>query len=83
MKICPFFSPLTSSWEEAEDCFSKALARVQEVGEEMLPERWEPLLNNLGHVCRKLGKLEEALEYHKQAEILSPQTASTYSAIGE
>ena len=70
------------NWDEAERCFIKALQRVQEVREDILPERWEPLLNNLGHVCRKLGKLEDALEYHKQAEILCPQTASTYSAIG-
>ncbi|XP_035828816.1 cell division cycle protein 16 homolog isoform X3 [Aplysia californica] len=69
-------------WEEAERCFCRALERVQSVREEMLPERWEPLLNNLGHVCRKLGKYQEALEYHTQADILCPQTASTYSAIG-
>ncbi|XP_059163066.1 cell division cycle protein 16 homolog isoform X2 [Physella acuta] len=69
-------------FEEAESHFLKALERVRDVCDEMLPERWEPLLNNLGHVSRKLKKYEEALEYHKQAEILCPQTASTYSAIG-
>ncbi|CAL1530230.1 unnamed protein product [Lymnaea stagnalis] len=71
-----------TNYEEAESHFLKALDRVREVSREMLPERWESLLNNLGHVSRKLGKYEEALEYHKQAEILCPQTASTYSAIG-
>lgn len=47
-----------------------------------LPEKWEPLLNNIGHVLRKLKRFEEALEFHKQAMVLSPQNASTYSAIG-
>uniref|UniRef100_A0AAR2IYI4 Cell division cycle 16 homolog (S. cerevisiae) n=1 Tax=Pygocentrus nattereri TaxID=42514 RepID=A0AAR2IYI4_PYGNA len=45
-------------------------------------DKWEPLLNNLGHVCRKLKKYEQALEYHRQALVLVPQHASTYSAIG-
>uniref|UniRef100_A0A8D2CL96 Cell division cycle 16 n=1 Tax=Sciurus vulgaris TaxID=55149 RepID=A0A8D2CL96_SCIVU len=45
-------------------------------------DKWEPLLNNLGHVCRKLKKYAEALDYHRQALVLIPQNASTYSAIG-
>ncbi|XP_015795039.1 cell division cycle protein 16 homolog [Tetranychus urticae] len=47
-----------------------------------LPEKWEPLINNIGHVLRKLKKYEESLEYHKQALVLSPLNPSTYSAIG-
>lgn len=46
-----------------------------------LPEKWESLLNNLGHVCRKLKKYEDALEYHKQALLLLPQNYSSYTAI--
>lgn len=38
-------------------------------------------MNNLGHTCRKLKKYDEALEFHHQALLLSPQSASTYSAI--
>lgn len=44
--------------------------------------RWEPLINNLGHCCRKNKKHDEALKYHKQALGLRPQNASTYTAIG-
>ncbi|ELU11735.1 hypothetical protein CAPTEDRAFT_112734 [Capitella teleta] len=45
-------------------------------------EKWEPLLSNLGHVCRKLKKYEEALDFHRQALVLSPQNPSTFSAMG-
>ncbi|KAF5273070.1 hypothetical protein FQR65_LT04812 [Abscondita terminalis] len=81
----------------AEKNFQAALARVKPIKDSIVPERWEPLLNNLGHTCRKLEKYEEALEYHHQvsryscinnfsnfikALVLSPQSAGTYSAIG-
>lgn len=49
---------------------------------EAIPVRWEPLLNNLGHCCRKNHKYEEALSFHQQALVLKPQSASTYTAIG-
>lgn len=44
--------------------------------------RWEPLLNNLGHCCRKNKRYDDALLFHQQALVLKPQTASTYTAIG-
>ena len=47
-----------------------------------LPEKWEPLLNNLGHTLRKMKKYEEALDYHRQAMTLSPQNSTTFAAIG-
>ncbi|KAK7090544.1 cell division cycle protein 16 homolog isoform X2 [Littorina saxatilis] len=68
-------------WVEAERYFKEALSRIQSVGYQHMPEKWEALLNNLGHVSRKLKKYEEALEYHRQAELLCPQNPSTYSAI--
>lgn len=34
----------------------------------ILPSKWEALLNNLGHTCRKMKKYEEALNYHQQVE---------------
>ncbi|XP_076454302.1 cell division cycle protein 16 homolog isoform X2 [Babylonia areolata] len=68
-------------WVEAERLFKEALGRIQDVSHQHLPDKWEPLLNNLGHVARKLKKYEEALEYHRQAELLCPQNPSTYSAI--
>ncbi|KAL3846820.1 hypothetical protein ACJMK2_017774 [Sinanodonta woodiana] len=69
-------------WVQAEHHFKDALAKIQAFNKEVLVEKWEPLLNNLGHTCRKLKKYEEALEYHQQSLVLEPQNPSTYSAIG-
>lgn len=66
----------------AEKYFKEALQKAQGNSGEALAETWETLLNNLGHVCRKLERYQEALRYHKQALILVPNKASTYSAIG-
>lgn len=46
------------------------------------PDKWEPLLNNMGHVCRKLGRCEQAIAYHSQALRMCPSSASSYDAIG-
>lgn len=51
-------------------------------GEHGLADRWEPLLNNLGHCCRKNRKFEEALQFHRRALALQPLSAGTYTAIG-
>ncbi|XP_064615248.1 cell division cycle protein 16 homolog [Liolophura sinensis] len=69
-------------WSIAEGYFKEALKKIQCVSHEITAEKWEPLLNNLGHTYRKLKKYEESLEYHKHALVLSPQNPSTYSAIG-
>ncbi|XP_064348983.1 cell division cycle protein 16 homolog isoform X3 [Camelus dromedarius] len=69
-------------WKTAEKWFLDALEKIKAIGNEVTVDKWEPLLNNLGHVCRKLKKYTEALDYHRQALVLIPQNASTYSAIG-
>uniref|UniRef100_A0A3Q2ZRG2 Cell division cycle 16 homolog (S. cerevisiae) n=1 Tax=Kryptolebias marmoratus TaxID=37003 RepID=A0A3Q2ZRG2_KRYMA len=69
-------------WKTAEKYFLDAMEKIKAIGSEVTVDKWEPLLNNLGHVCRKLKKYERALEYHRQALVLIPQHASTYSAIG-
>lgn len=91
---CPFFVDVISyrklmmlskpSYPEAERNFRKALEIIKYKKEIVrnLPEKWEPLLNNMAHVMRKLKKYDEALEYHRQALVLCPQNASTYSAMG-
>ncbi|MBN3295750.1 cell division cycle protein 16 homolog isoform X1 [Amia ocellicauda] len=66
----------------AEKLFLDAMEKIKAIGSEVTVDKWEPLLNNLGHVCRKLKKYDQALEYHRQALVLIPQHASTYSAIG-
>ncbi|XP_075887196.1 cell division cycle protein 16 homolog isoform X2 [Nelusetta ayraudi] len=69
-------------WKNAERLFLDAMEKIKAIGSEVTVDKWEPLLNNLGHVCRKLKKYDQALEYHRQALVLIPQHASTYSAIG-
>jgi tetratricopeptide (TPR) repeat protein len=73
----------SQDYDGAEKHFKDAL-NIIKYKKEMthLPEKWEPLLNNMGHVLRKLKKYEEALEFHKQAMVLSPQNPSSYAAIG-
>ncbi|KAG8298096.1 anaphase promoting complex subunit cdc16 [Homalodisca vitripennis] len=66
----------------AETHFQTALSCVHQYNQHIIPEKWEPLLNNLGHTCRKLGKFEDALRYHQEALMLSPQNPSTISCIG-
>uniref|UniRef100_A0A4W6DFM6 Cell division cycle 16 homolog (S. cerevisiae) n=4 Tax=Lates TaxID=8186 RepID=A0A4W6DFM6_LATCA len=69
-------------WKTAERLFLDAMEKIKAIGNEVTVDKWEPLLNNLGHVCRKLKKYDQALEYHRQALVLIPQHASTYAAIG-
>ena len=66
----------------AERLLSSALEQVQQESHSVAADRWEPLLNNLGHTYRKLGRYSEALEAHERALVLEPQCASTYAAIG-
>uniref|UniRef100_A0A8C3WHP0 Cell division cycle 16 n=1 Tax=Catagonus wagneri TaxID=51154 RepID=A0A8C3WHP0_9CETA len=73
---------LMKGWKTAEKWFLDALEKIKAIGNEITVDKWEPLLNNLGHVCRKLKKYAEALDYHRQALVLIPQNASTYSAVG-
>ncbi|XP_043270067.1 cell division cycle protein 16 homolog isoform X2 [Venturia canescens] len=70
-------------YKSAERQFKEAMKRIQgSVKNVILPSKWEALLNNLGHTCRKMKKYDEALEYHQQALVLNPLNPSTYSAIG-
>ena len=43
-----------ASYVEAERQFQRTLEAVQEVSDDVMADAWEPLLNNLGHVYRKL-----------------------------
>ena len=46
---------LLCRYEKAEEYFLLALQKMGCVSEQsVMAEKWEPLLNNLGHVCRKL-----------------------------
>lgn len=70
-------------YKTAEKQFKEAMKIIQNSSRDVvLPSKWESLLNNLGHTCRKLKKYDEALDYHQQALVLNPLNPSTYSAIG-
>lgn len=43
---------------------------------------WEATYCNLGHCCRKLGRLTEASKYYETALGLAPKRASTYTSLG-
>ena len=60
----------------------RALGQVHQVKNSTISSNWESLLNNLGHVKRKLGKFEEALAFHQKALVLRPKNSSTYASIG-
>ena len=66
----------------AEKNFKAALQKAQITSGEVLSETWEMLLSNHGHACCKPGRYQEALRYHKQALVLIPNKASTFSALG-
>lgn len=73
------------SFQEAEEILRITLEMVTKLAdenEEPISIRWEPLINNLGHCCRKNAKYDEALKYHRQALALRPQNPATYAAIG-
>ncbi|XP_012220370.1 cell division cycle protein 16 homolog [Linepithema humile] len=70
-------------YKNAERLFKEAMKSIQgDLRNVILPSKWESLLNNLGHTCRKMKKYDEALEYHQQALVLDPLNPSTYSSIG-
>ncbi|KAL0605435.1 LOW QUALITY PROTEIN: Cell division cycle protein 16-like protein [Plecturocebus cupreus] len=61
-------------WKTAEKWFLNALEKIKAIGNEVTVDKWEPSLNNLGLYVK-------ALDYHRQALVLIPQNAYTYSAI--
>ncbi|XP_065069614.1 cell division cycle protein 16 homolog [Rhopilema esculentum] len=70
------------NYKSAKKYFEHALKRLEIIYGNVIPEEWEPLFSNLGHVCRKLGNYKISLHYHKTALNICPNNASTYSAIG-
>jgi len=76
------------NYESAEKYLNDALLKIESINKRSgvsgssLSDKWESLLNNLGHTYRKLGRYPDALSFHQQALVLSPLNPSTYSAIG-
>lgn len=75
-------------YDAAEKYYTLALNEIKSINESAgevssgLSDKWEALLNNLGHTYRKQERYKEALAYFKQALVLSPLNPSTYSSIG-
>ncbi|XP_055956001.1 cell division cycle protein 16 homolog [Patella vulgata] len=72
----------SQNYSEAEKSFLAALELVKKVDEKIIPDKWEPLISNLGHVSRKLKKYDVALDYHRKAQCINPNNPSIYSDIG-
>lgn len=63
------FSVFIDSYVCAEEIFKTTLDMVQKIAKqncESISVRWEPLINNLGHCCRKNLKYSEAIKFHQQ-----------------
>lgn len=72
MNFC--FTPLSlvCRYTDAEELLRTTLDMVTKMAKqnrESISERWEPLLNNLGHCCRKNKKYAEALAFHQQVSV--------------
>lgn len=67
--------------EKAVKYFVQALTYLRSADPHVTIRDWEPVYNNLGHLYRKLGRLDESLEMHHLALSLSPKEPSTLTAI--
>ncbi|OQR72383.1 cell division cycle protein 16-like, partial [Tropilaelaps mercedesae] len=72
----------SGEYEKAKDLFEQALAVIQNAHHSAMPDKWEPLLNNLGHVYRKLRQLDRAISFYQQALVLNPFCPSTLANLG-
>lgn len=71
VKIISRYYSALCSYKEAEEILCATYDMVKKMAEdndESISTRWEPLLNNLGHACRKNKKYDEALSYHTQVD---------------
>lgn len=68
-------------YSKALEYFNRALRQVEDLGPEVTVNEWEPLLNNLGHVHRKLKNFDRSLDFHRKALALAPNSAQTYASV--
>lgn len=78
-------------FKAALECFRDAEKILQNINSPLsikwansdrFKQKWEPLLNNIGHTLRQLGRYDEAIEYHNKALTLVRADASSFSALG-
>ncbi|CAB3404503.1 unnamed protein product [Caenorhabditis bovis] len=79
------------NFEEAEEIFMEVLYMVTEAPEDMdvkdvlkkrIEDFWRPMVNNLGHISRRRGKLEDAIMFHKRALKMEPKFVDAIASIG-
>ncbi|GMT04420.1 hypothetical protein PENTCL1PPCAC_26594, partial [Pristionchus entomophagus] len=77
-------------YPEALDCFLHAMVIItrspehtshDELLHKPLDPFWEPLMNNLGHANRKLGRFHEAIACYQKALLLVPQQVTTLTSL--
>jgi len=56
---------LNFRYAEAHSHFGDALAMIEKPHMKHFLKKWEPLYNNMGHVCRKLKRYNDAYAYHR------------------
>lgn len=78
-------------FKSALECFKNAEKILKHVNttsganwtnSDRFKQKWEPLLNNIGHTLRQLGDYDEAIRYHNKALTLIQANPSSYSALG-
>ena len=69
------------TYPKAERYFRQAVLQLQGMDPNMTLPAWGALYNNLGHVLRKQGKLDEALQAHHNALQLDRASPSSLTAI--
>ncbi|KAK6738203.1 hypothetical protein RB195_020361 [Necator americanus] len=90
-----------NKFRTAEQFFSNALLAVigneeaefadsSSIITEQLDPFWQPLVANLGHVSRRLGKYRESIDFHNKALLINPMDwhsmasmAMSYACLGE
>ena len=72
---------VAEDYVKAEKYFRLAIVQLTSIDPHVTLQLWETVYNNLGHILRKQGKLDEALAMHLSALQLSPNQASSLTAI--
>ena len=78
------FKAALECFKDAEGILKQANSSMSQnwTNSDRCKQKWEPLLNNIGHTLRQLKRFDEAIEYHNKALTLIQANASTYSALG-
>ncbi|CAP21926.1 Protein CBR-EMB-27 [Caenorhabditis briggsae] len=65
-------------------------APIEETLKKPIDDFWRPMLNNLGHISRRMGRVEEAILFYQKAIKMEPKyidaiasTALCYAVLGE